>query len=234
MKKGLKSLIVAAAVLSSSCFVAPATAQVKVTADVVSTYIWRGVVGSSGANFQPTLAYAAKGFEIGAWGSMDFIGSYKEVDLYATYTLGGLKLGVTDYFWTPGIKYFTYKNDVTSHMLEGTIGYTISQDFPLSIAVNTMFYGADKKPDDTEKQNYSTYIELGYTWSMFTAAIGVMPADGMYGDGYGGYEGVAVCNMSLFAAKSLKITEDFSLPIKAGIIANPQAEDIHMVFGITF
>ena len=51
----------------------------KVTADLVSPYVWRGsmATGSPTPNFQPTLAFIKGNFEIGVWGSTDFVGSYK-------------------------------------------------------------------------------------------------------------------------------------------------------------
>jgi len=52
----------------------------KVTADLVSHYVWRGsmATGSPTPNFQPTLAYTIGDFEIGVWGSTDFIGDYNQ------------------------------------------------------------------------------------------------------------------------------------------------------------
>jgi hypothetical protein len=43
----------------------------KVTADLVSHYVWRGSLATSSPtpNFQPTLAYTKGIFEIGVWGS---------------------------------------------------------------------------------------------------------------------------------------------------------------------
>src|SRR5664279_3380723 len=58
--------------------------HIKVTADLVSHYVWRGsmATGSPTPNFQPTLAYTSKMLEVGVWGSTDFVGDYKEFDPY--------------------------------------------------------------------------------------------------------------------------------------------------------
>jgi hypothetical protein len=218
------------------------TSSIKVTADLVSSYVWRGVLSTATPtpNFQPTLAFVKSGFEIGAWGSTDFTGSYKEADLYASYTAGPLKLIVTDYNWLFTTRYFNYKNKETDHIFEGTVAYTGPQTFPLSIAANVMFAGADKKYDsnlgaqDPDKQAYSTYIELGYACKNFTPFLGITPADGYYGDGYGGVTGFSVVNVGVTSTKLLKITNDYSLPLKATLGFNPQKEDIYLVFGITF
>lgn len=214
----------------------------KVTADLVSSYVWRGVLSTARPtpNFQPTFAFVKGGLEIGAWGSTDFIGSYKEADLYAAYTAGPLKFTVTDYNWLFTKPYFNYKNKETDHIFEGSVAYTGPESFPISIAANVMLAGADKKWDktmavqDPSKQAYSTYLEFGYAYKYFTPFVGITPSDGYYGDGYGGYGGFSICNIGLTSTKNLKISDAFSLPLKATLGFNPQKEDIYLVFGITF
>jgi hypothetical protein len=218
------------------------TSPFRVTADLVSSYVWRGVLSTASPtpNFQPTLAFDKGGLEIGVWGSTDFTGSYKEVDLYASYAFGPVKIALTDYDWNFGPRYFNYKSKETGHVFEGTVGYTGPASFPISVTANVMFAGADKKWDktagavDPSKQAYSTYIELGYAFKYFSPFLGFTPADGYYGDGYGGVNGFAVVNVGLSASKALKITSDFSLPLKATLGFNPQKEDAYLVFGITF
>ncbi len=75
------------------------TISFKVTADLVSTYIWRGTVASKNPNIQPTMAIVAGGLELGIWGSTDFRGTYKEIDPYVAYTIKSFKIGITDYDW---------------------------------------------------------------------------------------------------------------------------------------
>lgn len=211
----------------------------KVTTDVVSTYIWRGTIASQNPNIQPTLAIVAGGFELGVWGSTDFHASYKEVDPYVAYTIKSFKIGITDYDWTfSNPSYFDYKNTTTDHILEANLSFLGTEKIPLSIAVNTMIYGADKKWDKNSegfstKQNYSTYIEFGWAFKSFSALMGVNPANGYYGAGYGKIDGFAVCNLGLSSVRNIKISPDFVLPLKGSIFVNPQAESIHFVIGIT-
>jgi len=222
------------------------TSSIKVTADLVSSYVWRGVLSTATPtpNFQPTFAYVHGGLEIGAWGSTDFTGSYKEADLYASYAKGPIKFTVTDYYWlnttTTGLRYFNYKNTSTNHIFEGSVAYSGPQSFPVSIAANVMLAGNDKKYDpkmnaqDPTKQAYSTYIEFGYALKYFSPFVGITPADGYYGDGYGGVTGFGVVNIGATGTKLLQITDKYSLPLKATLGFNPQKEDIYLVFGITF
>lgn len=222
------------------------TSSYKVTADLVSSYVWRGVLSTATPtpNFQPTLAFVRGGLEAGVWGSTDFTGSYKEADLYVSYAAGPLKFTVTDYYWlnttTTGLRYFNYKNNETNHIFEGSVAYSGTNSFPVSIAANVMFAGADKKYDpllnatNPEKQAYSTYIEFGYAGKYFSPFVGITPADGYYGDGYGGATGFSVVNIGATSTKYLKITDHYSLPLKATLGFNPQKEDVYLVFGITF
>lgn len=93
--------------------VAPtAVSSIKATAEIVSTYVWRGSSATANPtpNIQPTFAYVKGNFEIGAWGSTDFIGSYKEFDPYVSLTTGLLKFTLTDYNWNLNrARYFNYK-----------------------------------------------------------------------------------------------------------------------------
>jgi hypothetical protein len=213
--------------------------EVKVTTDIVSSYIWRGTVGSMNPNIQPTLAAIAGGFELGVWGSTDLKASYKELDPYLAYTKGSFKVMVTDYDWTfANASYFDYKKSSTDHIIEASLCFLGTDKLPLSIAVNTMIYGADKKWDKTlaafsSDQNYSTYIELGYTFEKCNVFLGMTPSNGYYGAGYGKVDGFAICNMGVSSVRNLKVSPDFEIPLKGTLIVNPQAESIHFVIGIT-
>jgi hypothetical protein len=211
----------------------------KVTTDVVSTYIWRGTVASLNPNIQPTLAIVSGGFELGVWGSTDYRASYKELDPYLAYTVKSFKIMLTDYDWTfANPSYFDYKKASTDHILEASLSFLGTEKIPLSISVNTMIYGADKKWDKSSEdfsteQNYSTYIELGWAFKSCNIFFGVTPSNGYYGAGYGKVDGFAVCNLGLSSVRNIKITPDFQLPLKGTLYVNPQAESIHFVIGIT-
>lgn len=212
-----------------------AQSPISITADLMSGYVWRGVKATNSPSIQPTVSLKKGNFEIGAWGSTDFTGSYKEVDLYTSYSYKNVKLGLTDYNWLFSKHYFDYRKGSTDHILEGNISYQGNEAFPLSIDLNTMLYGSDKKATNPSKNAYSTYVELRYpVCANLNVFAGMTPADGYYGDGYGKSGGFAVVNVGVTATKKLKITESFSLPLKATFGINPQQEDVYLVFGITF
>lgn len=224
------------------------TSHFKVSADLVSAYVWRGSLSTSSPtpNIQPTLAFTQGNLEIGVWGTTDFAGSYKELDTYLSYTAGQFKFTFTDYNWNfDKADYFDYSNSETGHRLEGSIGYAGSEKLPISVTWNTMFYGFDKQADDTTKQAFSTYIELGYTRGIATVFFGFTPWTGLYNN-YGvtafdpeaGKKSFSIVNIGISATKAVKITDSFSLPVKATLIVNPSAtysrgDYVSLVIGIT-
>ena len=235
---------------------------IKATAELVSHYVWRGsmATGSPTPNFQPTFAYGHGPFEIGVWGSTDFVGSYKEVDPYISYGVGSWKFTITDYSWNFGrANYFNYKNSETGHMFEGSIGYTGPSSLPLTVSVNTMFYGFDQKGNgnmpgnksnifatDSTKQAYSTYIEFGYTKGMASFFFGFTPMASYYNnygvtkwDATADKKSFSIVNIGATISRTIKITDSFSLPVRATLVLNPSAtysrnDFAHLVFGITF
>ncbi len=229
---------------------APATGKTQCDfsagADFVSSYVWRGVY-TAGTSIQPSMGLNAGGFGIGAWGSVDIAGSgYKEVDLSASYTVGGFRFGLTDYWWDgeDAHDYFDFKKDESSHLLEVNLGYDF--DFGLALSWNTMVAGAgDKYADGNDVQRaFSTYAEAGYSYSVkdvnLLFSVGASPwrsnvlytayeKDGqMYGT-----DGFAITNISLTASKAIAFSDRFSLPIYGRLAFNPTTEDVFFVFGFT-
>jgi hypothetical protein len=221
------------------------TSKINISSDFVSRYVWRGMDYGKSPSLQPTLSYIKGGFEIGAWGAFSTKGNYNEIDPYAKYTLKNFTLTFTDYFVKTGnpnkTYYFNYDQFTTDHTFEGSLQYKGPDKFPVSILVATYFYGNDQKTKvdtsntynivTTVSQNYSTYIELGYTvkckHKSFDLFLGMTPMSGAYGNSFG------IVNAGITAYRSIEITNKFSLPIKASVIANPQAENLFFVIGFT-
>jgi hypothetical protein len=214
--------------------------------DLVSSYVWRGFY-QTGASFQPTLGFGAGNFSLTAWGSTDFDGASsaegvaaKEIDLTAAYAFGesGLSLSVASLWWggQGANKYFNFKSHETAHHFEAGLAYTLPvENFPLSIAWYTMFAGADK--NDEGEQNYSSYVELNYPFSVKAVNLNLTCGFLPYEAGIGVYgvpnSGFAVTNVALKGTTDIKITDRFSIPVFAQAIWNPRMEDAHLVFGIT-
>jgi hypothetical protein len=212
-------------------------AQFSVGTDIVSNYVWRGVeqdlTNTKGTpNIQPSISFTAGKFTIGAWGSAGILGTVKEVDVYATFAISSLfSITVTDYNWNFSQSYFAYA-DGTDHVFEGSLNYAGVESFPLSVSLNTMFYGADKiaTSETTSKQAYSTYLELAYPISANAKIFlgGSLNESANYGT-----SGFGITNAALKVSKSIEITDKFSLPVYGVVGVNPTAKDAFLVLGVT-
>ena len=205
--------------------------ETTVSADVVSTYVWRGMECGSAA-IQPTLGIGYKGLSLSAWGSYGLVDTHdaKEFDLTLAYSTGGFNIGITDYWFnTPEERYFLYDANKTSHIFEANIGYDFG---PAAIQWFTNFAGNDGYNEDG-KRAYSSYVELSAPFKLasvdWSAAVGAVP----YATDFYGVDGFAVTNVSLKATKDIKVTDSFSIPVFAQVAANPSTEKAYLVFGFT-
>ena len=205
--------------------------ETTVSADVVSTYVWRGMECGSAA-IQPTLGIGYKGLTLSAWGSYGLVDTNdaKEFDLTLAYSTGGFNIGITDYWFnTPEERYFLYDANKTSHIFEANIGYDFG---PAAIQWFTNFAGNDGYNKDG-KRAYSSYVELSAPLKLasvdWSATVGAVP----YATDFYGVDGFAVTNVSLKATKDIKVTDSFSIPVFAQVAANPSTEKAYLVFGFT-
>jgi hypothetical protein len=218
-------------------------------ADVVSRYVWRGAnLGGSSPHIQPSVEYSfgGSGLAIGAWGSHALAGSTgAEADLYLTYSfLDMFTLGVTDYFFNGDAQfgrdaYFDYNKETTGHTLELMASFDGTESFPISLLFAMNFYGGDGT-DENGDPYYAKYVELGYSKSLadmdLSLFVGAALDDPKEEDGAVGWYGnsAGIVNIGLGLSKSVKVTEEYSLPLSSSVIFNPEAEVFHLVFGISF
>lgn len=229
MKKHLLCLL---AMIAPMMMSAQDEVETTIGADIVSQYIWRGQELGD-VSLQPTLGIAYKGLSLTAWGSVGLSNkdNTKEFDLTAAYTTGGFHIGVTDYWFnTPNERYFAYSAHETSHVFEANVGY----DFGIaSLNWYTNFAGNDGVNKDG-KRAYSSYFEANVPFKLaaceWTATIGAVPyATSFYSDA----NGFAVTNIGIKATKDIKVNDHFSIPIFAGITANPSTEKTFFIFGVS-
>jgi hypothetical protein len=229
MKKHLLCLL---AMIAPMMMSAQDEVETTIGADIVSQYIWRGQELGD-VSLQPTLGIAYKGLSLTAWGSVGLSNkdNTKEFDLTAAYTTGGFHIGVTDYWFnTPNERYFAYSAHETSHVFEANVGY----DFGIaSLNWYTNFAGNDGVNKDG-KRAYSSYFEANVPFKLasceWTATIGAVPyATSFYSDA----NGFVVTNIGIKATKDIKVNDHFSIPIFAGITANPSTEKTFFIFGVS-
>ncbi len=208
--------------------------ETTISGDVVSQYIWRGLDAGNAA-VQPTLGLSYKGLSLTAWGSYGITTAtdVKEMDLTLSYTIGGLNIGVTDYWFSAGAdpdgRYFKYNAHSTNHLFEANIGY----DFGFaSLQWYTNFAGNDGTNKEG-KRAYSSYVEASVPFRLgeaeWTATVGAVP----YATTSYSTTGFAVTNVSLRATKEIRITDSFSVPIFGQLTGNPCSQKAYLVLGFT-
>jgi len=214
-------------------------------ADVVSLYIWRGINVNDVVNIQPSFTLSVSGFSAGFWGSYGFMDNetynpYKqEIDTWISYTYefsNGIRLGgiVTDYYYpSAGIPWGNFNNYDNpdgggAHTIETGILINGPSSFPLNIAGYVNVYN---------DAGFNTYFQADYLLSVADVSLDffIGAAGGSEkNSGYYGTEKFNVINMGMKASKSIKITDDYSLPLAASFIINPNTNIAYLVFTLTF
>jgi len=211
-----------------------ASAQVSGGADFMSRYVFRGIDFGESMSAQPFIEYSTGGFTVGTWASYAFeTGGANEHDIYVSYANGPFEVGVTDYYFPvpgggPSAEFFNFGDD-SGHVIEPYVAFTGTESFPVSFSayINAASSETNGDPDDSIylEASYGTTVEdvdLGFT-------AGFVPQESSwYGTG-----APTFINLSVTASKSVKITDDFSLPLMAQYILNPtpDAERTFLVFG---
>lgn len=235
MKKGLRLYVLTALLLMGAASTeAQEKVETTISSDFVNEYIWRGQKLGDVA-VQPTLGVNYKGLSLTAWGSYGLTNpdDTKEFDLTLGYTIGGLNIGITDYWFSTGLdpegRYFKYDAHGTNHVFEANIGYDFG---PVALQWYTNFAGNDGTNKDG-KRAYSSYVEATIPFSLasidWTATAGAVPfATTSYGT-----SGFAVTNLSLRATKDIRVSDSFSIPIFGQVVANPCSQKAYLVLGFT-
>ena len=229
-------------------------------ADIVSAYIWRGQY-NGGLSFQPEALVGFNAldgnleFRAGVWanlGASDWMFKSNEVgipDVYNpnTYFVPEVDFiaSVTAYGASLGYNAYYYCNDGSNHTSELWAGYNFSHAFGQYAGAYINWYttiagGGDLKAETdlkklaqgiTERQAFSTYIELGYDYTFedygltLGAQIGISPWESpIYGN-----EKFNVVNLSLKINKEWEF-DLVTLDLYALGSLNPDQLDNNNVF----
>lgn len=213
--------------------------EISIGADIASMYLWRGLELGTGPAVQPWGEFSYKGLTLGAWGSYEFKGEFKEVDLYAKYNFKDFTLLFTDLFLPDyeGLdpNFFNFNNQTTGHISELALSYNGSEKIPFSVFGGVILYGVpiDHQVDDTTASNYSSYFEINYLGRLkdysYNVFMGFTPtASNLYET-----EKFSFINLGLSAKKAIKITSEFEIPIKLTLATNPTSKKIFMTLLIS-
>jgi hypothetical protein len=218
--------------------------QLKFGADLYSRYVWRGLDFGNSPSIQPSITFAAGGFSAGFWGAYSLTevsissdgskSSYAENDFWASYAVsiensGSFSAFFTDYYIpSAGIPFGNYKpgnGSGAAHTLEAGIGYTGPEKFPVSLA---FYANVSNDPDN------SSYIQAAYPFNISDAALTLSLGAVTKKSAYYAAEKGGIIMIGLNAAKSIAITDKFSLPVNVSYINNPSLDVSYLVFGLSF
>lgn len=199
-------------------------------------------------------AYSVSGTQTGQ--EADIYISYTLKDMFS--------LTFTDYFFpdeTAGRnKYFNYNMDwdkinsgeeaQTGHVVEAALSFNGTDNIPVSVMFAMNIWGADSRKYSEEggvmvaedKIVMSKYVELGYSTDVNGVAVDVFAGAALDNPeiekgeptGFYGQRAAGFINLGFSLSKEIQITENYSLPIFGSFITNPEAENVFMVFGISF
>ena len=219
------------AVLMICSFAAEVKAQVGVSMELNSRYVWRGFDFGNSPSIMPEVTYTAGGFEAGIWAAYATNGNPAgtEIDYFLSYTFstdaGDISLSVTDYTFPdePG-SYF----DGDAHFIEIGLAYSTS------FTEMTSFYVSGNVFVHNDDDN-AGYVELGLDFDLSDVGLGLFagftPAEAEL------YEttGFAFINAGVSVSKEFELGDSGrSIGISTALIANPNAERMFAVGGISF
>lgn len=202
--------------------------SVSVGFDAVSSYVWRGLEFDDSPNVQPYASVGYKGFSVMVWGSYAPWNDYSETDIFLSYSVGNLTLGLNDYYSKVEDGYMKWDNDLTDHTVEASLIYSgFAKSFPLNFTLGTFVYGLDKSIKHLNRQNYSTYFEIEKPISLkvldLSVFVGGTPWSGYYADK------AAVVNVGAKALKEFELTPSLTLPLSVSAVVNPNSKDMFLV-----
>ena len=213
-----------------------------VNLDLASRYIWRGQ--SWGGNYPVAQLYGAYNlsnkWSLGLWTTHNFkkeyydengtTKGYQELDFILNYAVNDfLTISLQDYYWPStdrqeGVSnnVFNYGND-SSQTIDLMFMFNFAErGLPLWFTSSTFIAGNDFKYkdefDEKGKQNYTTYMELGYD---INAPFGVSlaPFFGLVLNNkaryynYADYDKPSFVNLGCKVSKEFKLSESVVMPV---------------------
>lgn len=210
--------------------------------DLASRYVWRGQ--SWGGDYPVTQLYGTYNlsdkWSVGFWATHNYkkeyydadgtTKGYREIDFVLNYAANDfLTISLQDYYWPStnfqeGVSnsFFDYGNTSSQ-----TVDLMFMFDFtekglPLWFTSSTFLAGNDFRYkdefDEKGKQNYTTYMELGYNLDAplginVTPVLGVVLNNKAQYYTYADYDKPSVVNLGCNFSKEIKISQSIVMPI---------------------
>ena len=210
--------------------------------DLASRYIWRGQ--SWGGNYPVAQLYGAYNlsnkWSLGLWTTHNFkkeyydengtTKGYQELDFILNYAVNDfLTISLQDYYWPStdrqeGVSnnFFNYGND-SSQTIDLMFMFNFTErGLPLWFTSSTFIAGNDFKYkdefDEKGKQNYTTYMELGYDINApfgvsFAPFFGLVLNNKAEYYSYADYDKPSFVNLGCKVSKEFKLSESVVMPV---------------------
>ena len=207
--------------------------KISLSLDIYSKHLWRGFSNGTSISIQPGFQYNYHNFSAGIWGAYAIDGSYTELDLYASYTIGNIEVMLFDYFCPVNpvqtFNFFEFRKGRTKHTLDLNVVYSNQSKHPFSLHLATMIFGDDLNTD-TGNNYYSTYIEpalnLKYNKTRIKLFAGFSPFKGYYA------ANISLINTGLSVSRKFQIARKFVLPVNTIIALNPSNGKLAISLGL--
>ena len=238
--------------------------KLELNLDIVSRYIWRGQ--SWGGNYmavQPAVNYQySEKLTLGFWATTNFkkkyfypdgvtsAKGYQEIDFNVSYKINNyLTFQIWDYYWPSVDKvegvdnsFFNYgKNGVKT--VDAMLLFDFSEyNLPVEITLSTLVAGNDYRYNsngENPKQNFTTYLELAYTWEDVYEKIELYPFVGTVFNNQaeyytsGDYDKISLVNVGIKATREFDLGKGITMPIVLNYIHNAATKNTE-TFGKNF
>jgi hypothetical protein len=238
--------------------------KLELNLDILSRYIWRGQ--SWGGNYmavQPSVVYHySEKLDFGFWATTNFkknyfypdgvtsAKGYQEIDFNVSYKINDyLTFQIWDYYWPSVDKvegvdnsFFNYgKNGVKT--VDALLIFDFSQNnFPLEVTISTLVAGNDYRYDsdgENPKQNFTTYLELAYTFEDVYKKIELYPYAGAVFNNQaeyytsGDYDKISLVNVGIKATREFDLGKGITMPVILNYIHNAATRNTE-TFGKNF
>ncbi len=246
--------------------------------DVVSRYLWRGQCwGGNYVAVQPSVEYVViPNLTLGVWATTNFkkqyfypdgetaYKGYQEIDFYAYYQINDfLQFQIWNYYWPSVSKVVGVSNrfsdfgPTSSQTIDAIFYFDFSEGyrFPFNATISTFIGGNDYRYDahDNPKHNYTTYLELGYTFDLFKnsphvilqnisldASSGIVLNNQAEYYTYADYNKPSIINLALKATKEFNLGSGITMPLSLNFVHNAATKNTEffgkdfLVAGISF
>lgn len=246
--------------------------RLSLNLDIINRYLWRGQCwGGDYVAIQPTIEYRlTPKFTLGFWATTNFKNDYfypdgvtyykgyQEIDFYLTYQVNDfLQFQLWDYYWPSVESVAGIDNSFLNYGRDGSktvdaiwyFDFSEGYKYPFNATISTLVAGNDFRYDrngENPKQNFTTYLELGYTFAFFEKSkwtalqnIEIAPVVGAVINNkaeyysYADYDKPSFVNLGITASKEIDLGNGISMPISLNYTHNGASKNTE-AFGKNF